>query len=195
MVVLVARLWRPGCVTLAVSVAGACSSSSSPRSTSAAPATSSASPPSTALPPSTVSVTLVAGAETGEDTRPPPGALNPSVTQDNIASTICVRGWTKGVRPPASYTGALKRMQIARRHLRDTVPAHYEEDHAIPLELGGAAADPNNLWPEPIAAARRADQVEGQLHDNVCAGRMTLGSARAAILDYKRTHGWAGAGG
>jgi len=30
-----------------------------------------------------------------------PGALNPSVTQANIHSTICVRGYTKTIRPPA----------------------------------------------------------------------------------------------
>src|ERR1700687_1954524 len=33
-----------------------------------------------------------------------PGAVDPSVTQDNIDSTICVSGYTKTVRPPVSVT-------------------------------------------------------------------------------------------
>jgi hypothetical protein len=31
-----------------------------------------------------------------------PGAINPAVTQDTIASTICVKGWTRTVRPLGS---------------------------------------------------------------------------------------------
>jgi hypothetical protein len=41
-----------------------------------------------------------------------PGAINPAVTQDDIESTICVRGWTRTVRPPRQYTEGLKREQI-----------------------------------------------------------------------------------
>ncbi len=41
-----------------------------------------------------------------------PGAINPDVTQANIGSTVCVRGWTKTVRPPASHTNRLKKFQI-----------------------------------------------------------------------------------
>jgi hypothetical protein len=130
----------------------------------------------------------VAGAET-EDNRPPPGAVNPAVTQANIGSTICAPGWTATVRPPAAYTRALKRRQIAARHLRDTAPGDYEEDHAIALELGGAPADPDNLWPEPIAAAQRADGMERRLHDQVCARTTSLAAAQTAILEYKRGNG------
>ena len=41
-----------------------------------------------------------------------PGAVNPTVTQDNIGSNICVRGWTKTVRPVVEYTQAVKRQQM-----------------------------------------------------------------------------------
>ena len=41
-----------------------------------------------------------------------PGEINPDVTQGNISSTVCVRGWTKTVRPPAFYTNRLKRIQL-----------------------------------------------------------------------------------
>ena len=74
---------------------------------------------------------------------------NPDVTQDTIDSTICVSGWTATVRPPASYTTALKIQQIADYGYTDTSTADYEEDHFIPLELGGSPTDPGNLWPEP----------------------------------------------
>ena len=35
-----------------------------------------------------------------------PGAIDPRVTQSNIRSTICRRGYTKSVRPPFEYTNA-----------------------------------------------------------------------------------------
>jgi hypothetical protein len=41
-----------------------------------------------------------------------PGVLNPEVTQATIGSTICVRGWTRTVRPPTEYTNELKRRQM-----------------------------------------------------------------------------------
>jgi hypothetical protein len=57
-----------------------------------------------------------------------PGALNPDVRQDNIATTICVKGWTKTVRPPAYYTNKLKKSQIREYGYSDENPQSYEED-------------------------------------------------------------------
>src|SRR5262249_44483453 len=113
---------------------------------------------------------------------PPPGALNPQVTQANISTTICVRGWTRTIRPPVSYTGALKRRQMAERHLPGS-PSDYQEDHLIPLELGGHPMDPKNLWPEPLEQAQRKDRLELALNRAVCAGRMALGVAQQRIKD------------
>lgn len=115
-----------------------------------------------------------------------PGAINPDVTQATIDSTICVPGWTRTVRPPVAYTNALKARQIAEYGYRDTDPAHYEEDHLIPLELGGAPRDPRNLWPEPRynaggATAAGKDRIENALKKNVCAGVMTLAAARTIM--------------
>ncbi len=42
-----------------------------------------------------------------------PGALNPSVTQADIGSTICHSGWTSTVRPPESVTEPEKLASIA----------------------------------------------------------------------------------
>jgi len=42
-----------------------------------------------------------------------PGAINPAVTQANIAFTICTSGYTKTIRPTSSYTTDLKIKQLA----------------------------------------------------------------------------------
>lgn len=114
------------------------------------------------------------------------GATNPEITQDNVGSTICNPDWsTKSIRPPASYTGRLKREQIRDWNLADTDPKDYEEDHLIPLELGGHPSDPRNLWPEPYdpkPGAREKDRVENQLHKEVCAGDIALDRAQKIII-------------
>jgi hypothetical protein len=116
-----------------------------------------------------------------------PGVTNPDVTQDTIDSTICVSGWTKTVRPPVSYTNALKVQQIAEYAYSDTSTASYEEDHFIPLELGGSPTDPGNLWPEPRYdtgtgyVAANKDTVENKLKVAVCDGSVTLADAQNAI--------------
>jgi hypothetical protein len=73
--------------------------------------------------------------------RHPPGhqahsGLNPKVRQKTIKKTICKSGWTKKIRPPVSYTNALKIKQMVQYGETGT-PSDYEEDHFIPLELGG----------------------------------------------------------
>jgi len=116
----------------------------------------------------------------------PAAMLNPDVTQATIAGTVCLAGWTKTVRPPSSYTTALKTRQMAAQGLPGTT-ADYEEDHLIPLELGGAPRAEANLWPEPWPEARRKDAEENRLHAAVCAGSMTLDQARLTM--YRN---WAG---
>lgn len=116
-----------------------------------------------------------------------PGATNPDVTQDTIDSTICVSGWTSTVRPPSSYTTALKKKQIVEYGYSDTSLADYEEDHFIPLELGGSPTDPTNLWPEPRYdtgtgyVSSDKDTVENKLKTAVCNGDVTLADAQNAI--------------
>lgn len=110
-----------------------------------------------------------------------PGAVNPAVTQANIKRTICKSGWTATVRPPASYTNKLKAQQIAAYGYADADPHSYEEDHLISLELGGAPADPKNLWPEHPQAPNPKDKVENRLHRQVCAGTLSLAEAQREI--------------
>lgn len=114
-----------------------------------------------------------------------PGVLNPVVTQATIASTICRRGWTKTVRPPVSYTNALKARGIRQYALRGP-PSAFQEDHLISLELGGNPTDPRNLWPEPYPRAAAVDQIENQLNHLVCSGEITLaeGQRRESALKH-----------
>jgi hypothetical protein len=118
-----------------------------------------------------------------------PGAFNPAVTQATINSTICVVGWTETIRPPASWTTQLKNQQKPLYGESAISNADLEEDHLVPLELGGNPHDPNNLWPEPRdtistpgQGAETKDNEESLLKHQVCSGQITLDAARQKIL-------------
>lgn len=65
------------------------------------------------------------------DPRCTPGVTNPDVTPGTINQTICKSGWTSTIRPPASYTNALKKQGITDYGYTDTNPRDYEEDHLL----------------------------------------------------------------
>jgi hypothetical protein len=114
-----------------------------------------------------------------------PGVRNPDVTQSTIHSTICVSGWTATVRPPTSYTNPLKVQGITDYGYADKSLSDYEEDHFLPLEVGGSPRDPKNLWPEPHAGSKNSatkDGVETKVKNAVCAGKVTLAAAQSAML-------------
>ena len=117
-----------------------------------------------------------------------PGALNPKVRQGTIRKTICKSGWTKTIRPPVGYTKALKLEQMVQ-YGETGSPSEYEEDHLIPLELGGAPRNPTNLWPEPHSQSNITDPLETKLKRQVCKLTMTLAKARATIRTFKFTNG------
>ncbi len=120
------------------------------------------------------------------DPRLTPGAIDPSITQQNIRSTVCMKGYTKSVRPPQNYTNKLKKKQIREYGFADSDPRHYEEDHLIPLNIGGNPDDPRNLWPQPRNSqwnADRKDELEFSLYKQVCDGRVPLDEARKAIAE------------
>lgn len=120
---------------------------------------------------------------------PPP--LNAKVTQENITSTICMRGWTKTVRPPVIYTAVVKINRLKEMGKPVGDEHLYELDHVVPLELGGAPTEGRNLqmqlWPE----AREKDRTENCLKETVCRGALTLQEAQNRIwADWReaRTH-------
>jgi hypothetical protein len=117
-----------------------------------------------------------------------PGVLNPEVTQATIHRTICVRGWTRTVRPPASYTDGLKVRQM--REYGEAGPlSAYQEDHLISLELGGNPSDPRNLWPEPRPRADEVDRIENELNAEICSGKITLAQGQRRISEIKHRNG------
>jgi len=116
-----------------------------------------------------------------------PGALNPDVTQATIGQTICVRGYTKTIRPPQSVTGPQKLASLAA--YGDGAPTGYEYDHLVSLELGGAPDDTRNLWPEPHAGvdgvgvdgSQLKDTVENTAKASICNGTLPLVDAQTGI--------------
>lgn len=112
-----------------------------------------------------------------------PGVTDPRVTPATISSTICTTGYTSTVRPSTSVTGPLKLASIRAYGLPGS-KGLYEYDHLISLELGGAPADPANLFPEPYAGtagARVKDRAENALADAVCTHRIGLRAAQHII--------------
>lgn len=128
-----------------------------------------------------------------------PGAVDPAVTQENIRSTICVKGYTKTVRPPSYYTNKLKKSQIREYGYDNTNPKEYEEDHLVALGIGGSPSDEHNLWPQPRNSewgADKKDALEFVMQVMVCRGELGLKQAQfemssnwiAAYKKYVASH-------
>jgi len=109
-----------------------------------------------------------------------PGTANPDATQATIGSTICRAGYTATIRPPASYTDALKRQQIVAYGYPDTDPrlrggspdragtGRRAQRSAQPLVGAGALAEPEGQGRERVAPAslrRLADAGRGATAD------------------------------
>lgn len=126
------------------------------------------------------------------DRRCTPGALNPAVRQGTIYRTICRAGWTSMVRPPVSISEPEKFASMAAYGDRRSA-SHYEYDHLVPLELGGATNAPRNLWPEPGSTPNPKDSVENTLRRQVCDGKLKLVRAQQLIAtnwvkEYRSLH-------
>jgi hypothetical protein len=117
-----------------------------------------------------------------------PGAIDPSVTPHNLQTTVCDKGYTATVRPDKRLTNQLKREQMRLYGYANANPQHYEEDHLIPLNIGGNPSDAHNLWPQPRYGAWSADQkndLEFVAYKLVCSGQLDLKEAQQRIA-----HNW-----
>lgn len=106
--------------------------------------------------------------------------VTPGVLRDLSLAVICDTPWGRDVR---HVTDTMRRTAFARYHVPWADRARYEVDHIYPRSLGGAD-DPDNLWPEPLAEARRLkDPLEVKLSFLVCdpTSGVTLEEARRAI--------------
>ena len=108
-----------------------------------------------------------------------PGSTDPAVTQATVAATICKTGWTATVRPSTEQTDHAK-FDVSAPAYSLPPGTVGEEDHLVPLELGGSN-DITNLWLEAGKIPNPKDAVENRLRGEVCAGKITLARARAAI--------------
>jgi hypothetical protein len=131
------------------------------------------------------------------DPRCTPGSIDPHVTQADIRSTICKKGWTSTVRPPESQTERFK-YHVAYPAYGTPQSERTELDHLVPLELGGSN-DATNLWPEYPPTPNPKDKVENALNAAVCEGRVSLTAAQDAIaadwLTAEKKLGLGGGGG
>ena len=111
-------------------------------------------------------------------------ALNPDVTQNRIAQTICVPGYTKTVRPSTTYTNGVKRKLLREAGLSESDKSEYELDHIVPLALGGHPRSLDNLMLQPWEGsngAKKKDRLEVKLQCLVCTGQLGLSEAQQAI--------------
>jgi hypothetical protein len=80
----------------------------------------------------------------------------------------------------------LKRQQIRDFGYPDRRLGSHEEDHLVPLSIGGDPYNPRNLWPEPRSTpdgwnADLKDELEAVLSRLVCARRLPLAEAQQVI--------------
>ncbi|HKV59835.1 MAG TPA: HNH endonuclease [Ktedonobacteraceae bacterium] len=105
-----------------------------------------------------------------------PGAIFPNAT----VQQICTPGYASSVRNvPFSEADQV----YAEYGIYHHYSGEFEDDHLVPLELGGSN-DIANLWPEaanPTPGFHQKDQVENYLHDQVCSGAMSLKGAQTEI--------------
>lgn len=113
-----------------------------------------------------------------------PGAINPSLSERDFRERCHEKGWTREFRPPTSYTNAMKRNAMRQAGISYDQRGAYEEDHLVPLCLGGAPYDARNLWLEPRGGfwtAEKKDALERKLCRLACDGQIPLPEAQGAI--------------
>jgi hypothetical protein len=195
------RVPRAQAIALAVLLLTACTVLPSPadggKSPSPPPQVSTPVTPASSAPASTAVCHPISGGAL-PDPQCTPGALDPAVTPDPavLGRTICKPGWSNLVRPKDS--AALKQRVLRRYGIEVTTVnlARYEMDHRVPLEVGGAPRDLNNLWPEPWemdashpqgdapagTGAQSKDKIENRIRAAICGGRVTLQEGQKVFL-------------
>jgi hypothetical protein len=127
-----------------------------------------------------------------------PGSVRAGLTKDQI----CTIKWGQDERHVTEEMKleVFKRYGYTGNDDPKCIPAgkrNCEIDHLISRELGGAD-EVINLWPQSYGStpwnAVRKDRLENRLHQEVCAGRLTLAGARAMMVKdwreaYKKYYG------
>lgn len=108
-----------------------------------------------------------------------PGTAYPDTPQ--TLKDVCTSGYTSKIRnvPQSVKEAVYKSYGITHRK-----PGQYEIDHLVSLELGGTNSQ-DNLWPQSYDTqpwnARVKDQLENELHEELCDGTITLAQAQQEV--------------
>lgn len=120
----------------------------------------------------------------------PDPALTPGSVSTTDVAVVCRAGFARTQRPPYDFAWRQLRIRVFSSYgIPHELWRSYTEDHLVPLELGGAGADPKNLWPQPRREAQLKDRVEDALHRAVCITRqLPLARAQREIMhDWRAT--------
>ncbi len=111
----------------------------------------------------------------------PDPRLTPGDTLPVTAQDVCTPGYARRVR---NVPLELNHQVYQEYGMYHHTPRQYEVDHLISLELGGSNSI-RNLWPQPYFTqpwnAHVKDQLENQLHREVCSGQIDLTLAQKEI--------------
>ena len=107
--------------------------------------------------------------------------LNQSVRAETLSETICMRGYTRTIRPPANVTNTIKYEMLRKKGYAISSMHDFILDHKIPLSLGGAPNDLRNFMLQTEDESKDKDRVELCLAKTVCAGRVSLDEAQREI--------------
>lgn len=125
-----------------------------------------------------ISVALAALLSSAASADMPNHGITPGDVADRDSGLVCRLGEARRERnvPYRVRDRVYLAYGIPRGHRKGL----YRIDHLIPLELGGSNR-PSNLWPQTYRDSKLKDRVEGELHEAVCGGAMTLDAAQRAI--------------
>ena len=105
------------------------------------------------------------------DARCTPGTIDPAVSGGTASRTICNRAWIAANSYRSSPLTA--RIRAAYRAADADIV-----EPLVPVDLGGASADPANLWPVSAPEEAAKDHIEENLRLLVCAGHVPLANAQ-----------------
>ncbi|HKT97751.1 MAG TPA: hypothetical protein VJS30_14645 [Paraburkholderia sp.] len=110
--------------------------------------------------------------------------LDARVTQESVTETICRPGYADTVAPPFDEAMAQKDRLLAARGIDADDGVAYALDRRVPILLGGSPDAVANFDLLPWgghAGERRKSLLTVRLKRCVCAGRISLAQAQAAI--------------
>lgn len=104
-------------------------------------------------------------------------AIAPNTTQQNILSTVCIKGYTQIERPPAYYSNDLKKRPMREYVCTHMNPNNFNGNYLIPTNVAGIPDNQHNPWSEPRineVSADKKSHPEFVLYKLVCSQKAVL---------------------